>query len=59
MVDRTVGLYERNTIKSHGENRASWIRFHTDVMFKPSLNTVCTIILKDLFIDKLARPVYL
>lgn len=59
MVDRTVGLYERNTIKSHGENRALWIPFHTDVMFKPCLNTVSTINLKDLFIDKLARLVHL
>lgn len=59
MVDGTVGLYERNTIKSHGENRALWIRFQTDVMFKPCLNTVCNINLKDLFIDKLARAVYL
>lgn len=34
LVDRTVGLYERNSIKSYVENRALCMRFHTDVIFK-------------------------
>lgn len=34
LVDRTIGLYEGNGIRSHGENRGSCRRFHTNVIFK-------------------------
>lgn len=34
LVDCTIGLYEGNGIKIHGENRASCIRFYANVIFK-------------------------